>query len=69
MQNSKCHVSGNLEWLKFTFVSLNLNIIVSDLSFDQIETQFSQGTRERGGRITKKRTCQLTHCPLRNLKK
>ena len=37
MQNSKCHVSGNLEWLKLTFVSLNLNIIMPDLSFDQIE--------------------------------
>ena len=36
-KNSKCYVFGNLEWLKFTFVSLNLSFVMLNLSFDQIE--------------------------------
>ncbi len=36
-KNSKCYVFGNLEWLKFTFVSLNLSFVMPDLSFGQIE--------------------------------
>ena len=36
-KNSKCYVLGNLEWLKFTFVSLNLSFVMLNLSFDQIE--------------------------------
>ena len=40
--NSKCYVSGNLEWLKFTFVSLNLSFVMPDLSFVMLNLSFNQ---------------------------
>ena len=39
-ENSKCYVSGNLEWLKFTFVSLNLSFVMLNLSFVMPDLSF-----------------------------
>ena len=41
-KNSKCYVSGNLEWLKFTFVSLNLSFVMLNLSFVMLNLSFDQ---------------------------
>ncbi|WP_294633938.1 hypothetical protein [uncultured Bacteroides sp.] len=47
-KNSKCYVLGNLEWLKFTFVSLNLSFVMLNLSFDQIEFVYMTTTIDHG---------------------
>ena len=41
-KNSKCYVFGNLEWLKFTFVSLNLSFVMPNLSFVMLNLSFNQ---------------------------
>ena len=41
-KNSKCYVLGNLEWLKFTFVSLNLSFVMLNLSFVMLNLSFDQ---------------------------
>ena len=39
-KNSKYYVLGNLEWLKFTFVSLNLSFVMLNLSFVMLNLSF-----------------------------